>query len=321
MILLIKGLKPYPYDKYGYPEIRVIDDTDFACEGDDAFATAQILLSSKFDVRAITSANFLHQPGSPQRSHDKILEMLDVMGLRDEVKVLCGSMPMRSETDYDRSEASDFIVEEALREDPRPLFVVCQAAITNIAVALKTRPEIAGRMHVIWIGGESYPRGGNEFNLCNDVVAARVVMNSEVSLWQVTARAYSMMTVSFAELYEKVYPCGDFGRWLCEQLWEVNTHFLTMREKGMLPMDPQDPCSYTGFACGEMWSLGDNPVAGLMLNCQIHEQIITGAPLINDDGSYTLRPDNPRKIAVYETIDSRLILNDLFAKLRYQYGS
>lgn len=37
-------------------------------------------------------------------------------------------------------------------------------------------------------------------------------------------------------------------------------------------------------------------------------------------GSYTLRPENPHKIAVYETVDSQFILNDLFARLRFQYG-
>ena len=76
----------------------------------------------------------------------------------------------------------------------------------------------------------------------------------------------------------------------------------------------------TDFACGEMWSLGDNPVAGLMLNSQMHDAVITGAPYINDDSTYTLRPDNPHKIAVYNTVDAHFILNDLFAKLRYQYG-
>ncbi len=318
--MLKKGLKPYPFDKYGATEIRVIDDTDFACEGDDPFATLQLLLVNKFDVRAITAASFLHQPGSVQLSYDKILEMLDVMGIRDEVKVLMGSMPMTSEDEYETSEAAAFIVEEALRDDPRPLFVVCQGAITNIAVALTIKPEIADRMHVVWIGGESYPEGGWEFNLSGDAIAARVVMNSDVGLWQVTAKAYSMMRVSFAELYEKVYPCGKMGKWLCEQLWETNVRFASMRKGTPMDLDPKEPEGYAHFANGEMWSLGDNPVAGLLLNSQRHEQIIMGAPYINDDGTYTLRPDNPHKIAVYETVDAQFILNDLFARIKYQYG-
>ena len=318
--MLKPGLKAYPYDPYGHSEIRVIDDTDFACEGDDPFATVQILLSSKFDLRAITAANFMHEPDSVRRSYDKILEMLDIMGLREQVKVCMGSLPMTSETAYETSEASEFIVAEALREDPRPLFVVCQGAITNVAVALKTCPAIAALMHVIWIGGADYPEGGWEFNLCNDVVAARTVMDSGVSLWQVTRTAYSMMRVSFAELCERVYPCGKLGQWLCRQLWETNRRFDRARKGGPFDLRPGDPASYADFANGEMWCLGDNPVAGLMLNAQRGDQINIGAPYINDDGSYTLRPDHPHKIAVYETVDSCFILNDLFSKLNYQYG-
>ncbi len=318
--MLKKGLKAYPFDACGSAEIRVIDDTDFACEGDDPFATAHLLLVNKFDVRAITAANFLNQEDSVEQSYRKILEMLELMELQEEVPVLRGSLPMRSETEYARSEASDFIVEEALREDPRPLFVVCQGAITNVAVALQTAPEIAKRMHVIWIGGESYPKGGREFNLSNDVVAARVVMNSDVSLWQVTARAYSMMRVSYVELLEQVYPCGRLGRWLCEQLWEVGAATIKKRANSPFALRADDPTGYAHFATGEMWSLGDNPVVGLMLNSQRGEQIIMGAPYINDDGTYTLRPDNPRTIAVYEQVDSHFILNDLFARLRWQYG-
>ncbi len=318
--MLKNGLKEYPFDKYGYSEIRVIDDTDFACEGDDPFATAHLLMTSKFDVRAITAANFLHLPDSAQQSYDKIMVMLKLMNLQDEVTVCHGSAPMISETEYETSEASDFIVAEAMRDDPRPLFVVCQGAITNIAVALKTKPEIADRMHVIWIGGETYPKGGWEFNLSNDVIAARTVMDSAVSLWQVTAKAYSMVRVGFADLYENVYPCGTFGKWLCEQLWEAGQNFHRFRQdSGSIEKDKPD--SYAAFANGDQWQLGDNPVVGLMLNAQVKDQIVMGAPYINDDSTYTLRPDNPRKIAVYETIDSQFILRDLFAKLRYQFGA
>ena len=317
--MLKKGLRAYPFDEYGCREIRVIDDTDFACEGDDPFATVQLLLTSKFDVRAINAANFMHRKDSVDKSYDKIEEMLGIMGLEDEVRVCKGSLPMTSESEYEVSEASEFIVQEAMRHDERPLFVVVQGAITNVAVALKTCPEVEKRMHVIWIGGAPYPDGGQEFNLSNDVIAARVVMNSNVGLWQVTKKAYSMMRVSFAELYEKVYPCGKLGKWLCEQLWETGRRVNAVIGSSERTQGRDDPNSYTRFACGEQWQLGDNPVAGLMLNSQELERLTIGAPYINDDSTYTLRPDNPRRIGVYETVDSQFILNDLFARLRYQY--
>ena len=46
----MRNLKEYPYDKFGTSEIRVICDTDCACEADDPFAIAHLLITSKFDI-------------------------------------------------------------------------------------------------------------------------------------------------------------------------------------------------------------------------------------------------------------------------------
>lgn len=318
--MLKKGLKEYPFDRYGYSEIRVIDDTDFACEGDDPFATVHLLLTSKFDVRAITAEHFSHIPGSAQQSYDKIQQMLEAMELEEPVTVCHGGMPMASETEYEVTEAAEFIVREAQREDDRPLFVVCQGAITNVAIALKLAPEIAKKMHIIWIGGGDYPTGGWEFNLSNDVVAARIVMDSGISLWQVPAKAYSMMRVGLEDLRENIYSCGKIGAWLCRQLWEATYGIEAMRQAGIMPLDRTRPETYAFMANGDQWQLGDSPVVGLMLNAQVYDRDIIGAPYINDDSTYTLRPDNPNRIAVYRSVDSQFILRDLYAKLRYQYG-
>lgn len=36
---------------------------------------------------------------------------------------------------------------------------------------------------------------------------------------------------------------------------------------------------------------------------------------------YRLRPDSPRRIRVYHSVDRTFILEDFFAKLRYYFGS
>ena len=77
---------------------------------------------------------------------------------------------------------------------------------------------------------------------------------------------------------------------------------------------------YTNFASGEVWVLGDSPVVGLMMDSQQADREIIGAPHINDDGTYVLREDNPRKIVVYKSIDAQFIFNDFFDKMKYQFG-
>ena len=97
----------------------------------------------------------------------------------DDVPALRGSSaPLKNEEDAPESEGVDFLIAEALRDDPRPLYVTCQGALTDVAAALNRRPEIAEKLTVVWIGGFPYPAGGPEFNLLQDVPAARAVMAS-----------------------------------------------------------------------------------------------------------------------------------------------
>jgi inosine-uridine nucleoside N-ribohydrolase len=56
-----------------------------------------------------------------------------------------------------KSAGVDLIINEALRTDTKqPLYVLCGAGLTEIASALLTKPEIAGKITLIWIGGPEY---------------------------------------------------------------------------------------------------------------------------------------------------------------------
>ena len=52
-----------------YKKIRVIVDTDAACEADDPFAIAHALLCEKFDIKAIFAEQF-GSPDSTAKSYD-----------------------------------------------------------------------------------------------------------------------------------------------------------------------------------------------------------------------------------------------------------
>ena len=74
-----------------------------------------------------------------------------------------------------------------------------------------------------------------------------------------------------------------------------------------------------GFPHGETWSIGDNPTVSVLL--QGSERVcwhMEHAPYINDDYSYTMREDS-KMIRVYDSVDTRLTLSDLFSKLRLCY--
>ena len=72
------------------------------------------------------------------------------------------------------------------------------------------------------------------------------------------------------------------------------------------------------WTAGESWSLGDSPAVGVVLdeNCGLYEN--REAPIINDDTSYTFESGRP-VIRVYNSIDSKFILEDFIAKLELFY--
>ncbi|SHH59779.1 nucleoside hydrolase [Clostridium grantii] len=282
--------------------LRVIVDTDAACEADDPFAIAHALMSPKFVMRAI----FAEQFGSPEttkKSYDEIQTILSAMSLS--VPVYMGAEGTLADTKgKEISPASAFLIEEAMRDDDMPLFVLCQGAITNVASALQECPEIASRMTVVWIAGHEYGHKKapfNEFNSGNDIPAGNIVLGSGVELWLIPSNVYCTMHIGIAELQKRVYPCGDIGKHLFEQLVQFNAS------------------KYADWTPGESWSLGDSPAIGVALNPNCGRYEYKEAPIINEDTSFSYEEGRPL-IRVYQSIDVRYVLEDFMSKLELIYG-
>ena len=75
------------------------------------------------------------------------------------------------------------------------------------------------------------------------------------------------------------------------------------------------------FFGGELWSLGDSPCVGLMMNSTMGRFHYENAPTgLSDTGEYLFEGESSRQIRVYDDIDSHFILNDMIAKLKFYFG-
>ena len=93
---------------------------------------------------------------------------------------------LESETrPVDSPAADDLIARARALKDGETLYVAAIGAITNVASALIKAPDIAKKLVIVWLGGHAthWP-DTNEFNMCQDVAAARVVFDSEAALIQ-----------------------------------------------------------------------------------------------------------------------------------------
>ena len=295
------------YEKYAFqvPEekiVRVITNTDAKNEADDQFAIVHALLSPKFENVGFIAAHYgiTRHADSMQQSYKELETVFDMMDFPSKGLIYHGcERPMRSKTEVLHSEGASLIIEEAMKDDTRPLYVLFLGPLTDLASAYLQEPRIANRLTAIWIGGGAYPSGSIEYNLSNDIHAANVVFSSPLSVWQVPKNVYEMIPVSFAELEQKVYPHGKIGKYLLDQL---NEH-----AKEELPRK-------SAFRSGESWVLGDSPAVGLVLYEHRYEFDWVPAPMIGEDMQYIHNGLN-RPIRVYRRIDPRLILEDFFAKL------
>ena len=283
-------------------KIRVIIDTDAACEADDPFAIAQALMSPKLIVKGILAEHF-REPDSTQRSYDEIRTVLDAMEI--DIPVFMGQIgPL--ETDRSVSPAAQFIIDEATGACTGPLYILCQGAITNVAMALRTCPQLKEKIIIVWIGTHGIQNIGKpvpfrEFNAGNDVTAANEVLQSGAKIWLIPSDVYTTINVSLAELKMKVEPYGKIGHHLYHNMIDYN---LSDR---------------AGWTQGESWSLGDSPAIAVAINPGCGKFVEAPAPFVNEETGSESRADSP-VIRVYTSVDSRFILEDFFAKLKLFFG-
>lgn len=282
---------------------RLIIDSDAACEADDQFAIVHALLTPTVDLRGIVPNHFgtAASDRSMELSRAEVERLLRLTGLTGRIPVADGAAHALTAPDEPvDSPGARLIVEEAHAGRGR-LYVAVLGPLTTVASAVLLDPSIVEEdVVVVWIGGPPYddvhPLWPACFNLANDRVAANVVFGSGLEVWQVPMDVYSSITVGYAELWEKVRPHGELGRYLVDQLVAFNRN----HHRG--PIDGR--------------ILGDSPAIGVVLNEQVARWRMR-TPMRFTDDHRALPSEHGRPVRSALSIDSRYILGDLFAKIRF----
>ncbi|MCR8556396.1 nucleoside hydrolase [Mucilaginibacter sp. BJC16-A38] len=304
------------------PRARVIIDNDFSGDPDGLFQLAHLALSPSVEIRGVIGSHL--RPKDWFDSSDiqavhaaaKANALLSTLHLKTRIPVFTGSnTAMPNDSTPVQSEAVDLIIRETLRTDTKePLYILCGAGLTEVASAVLKAPEIAGKFTLIWIGGPEYPdlapapprASGIEYNLNIDIAAAKLIFNrSAVNVWQVPRSTYRQPLIAYSELIEKIKPYGETGHLLVTALEDLMLR--VKKSEGNL---------------GETYILGDSPLVLLSALQSPYEPdpsssayVTKKAPRIDSEGAYEDNPDG-RKIRVYVYLDTRLLFEDFFAKMK-----
>ena len=219
-----------PIKRLDHPDFipDVVIDTDAYNEVDDQFAIAYLLRSpERASTVALYAAPFSFPHITPaegmEASLEEIKRLLALVGT--ELPVFRGSTRyLENESTPVVSDAALDLAKRAMNYTPeRPLYVIAIGAITNIASALLLAPEIKDRVVVIWLGGHAHHMDiTDEYNMRQDIAAARVVMSSGVAFVQLPcAGVVSSFAISGDELRAHVLGRGALADHLAGYVLEV----------------------------------------------------------------------------------------------------
>ncbi|TDX20679.1 inosine-uridine nucleoside N-ribohydrolase [Buttiauxella sp. BIGb0552] len=289
--------------------IPVVMDSDTYNEIDDQIAIAWAYLHpERIDLQAIYAAPFTNHFFGEGNSHTYVDNPAVGMELSfDEIHRVFEKFPHRQPlpaifkgstrylTKSDEIEISPAVEDLIIRARAatQTLQVLCIGAPTNVANALLTAPDIIHKIHVIWLGGNSYDwKNNQEFNLMQDVFASRILFDSGAALTQIPCFGVAnCMATSVPELQFYLSNTSRFGNYIAE---------IASR------------CPWIGFASRKV--IWDITTVGYVLNPEWFTCQYLAAPLVNDNLNWSF--DNRRhQIRVVKFIERDDLFKDLFRKI------
>jgi len=284
--------------------VDLVLDTDAYNEVDDQFAIAHAL-RSEHTVEALYAAPFDNQrsdgPGDGMtQSYEEIERVLDRMG---ESRPVCRGAKryMDHAGDTVESPAVSDLIERAHADRDGPLYVVAIGAATNVASAIAADPSIASEVVVVWLGGT--PHGwhtASEFNLSQDVPAARVLFDSGVPLVHVpTVNVSEHVRTTVPEL--RTLFGGDDGR--------------SADSEGIGPFLVDRVAGYEG-ASGTAWSkvIWDLAATAVLVTPGAIETVRVPSPILTDAETWS-RDDARHDVCVVRRVDRDAVFADLAERL------
>ena len=290
-------------------KVDVILDTDAYNEIDDQFAIGYMLKSSdKLCVKGICAAPFLNTRSETaaegmHKSYDEIINLLKLTKREDLLSVVFKGSEnfLIEETTPVESQAADFMANLANKYSPKkPLYIVAIGAITNVASALLKNPAMKENCVVVWLGGhatwEEY--GATEFNMKQDIAAARVVLGCGIPVVQLPCKG---VVDRFATSKYELQHWLKGKNQLCDYLYKNTVEEADSYAEGK----PWTRVIWDVTAVA--WLLNDN-------NRFMYEKLIP-SPVPEYDGTYSF-DENRHFINYVCDINRDALFEDLFRVLR-----
>ncbi|MDB4892157.1 MAG: Inosine/uridine-preferring nucleoside hydrolase [Gemmatimonadetes bacterium] len=296
---------------------RVLLDTDANNEVDDQHAIAYMLFNGNaFDVVGIT-VNRTRGGGNVEQQAKEAERVVKLAGLERRFTVTRGAngsfneiVRHIGETAFDGSAAVDLIIRRAHEPSALRLVLLPIGKLTNIALALKKDPSIASKVRIVWLGS-NYPEPG-EYNQENDEPALSYILDVdvpfEIALVRYgTSSGTAAVRVTREEIRAKM--AGKGPRVAGPVTGRNGGRFTTF---GDYSIDLFEHINLDGNPPSR--ALFDMAAVAIVKNpAWAHAALIPAPKLVS--GKWVERPNNTRRITLWENFDREAILKDFFASM------
>lgn len=239
-----------------------------------------------------------------ESSYQEILTVYEKLGMDPTGKVFRGSLGyLPSLEEPIKSDATDCLIECALKSDDRPLYVAAIGCVTNVASALLLAPEIINKIVVVWTS--AYPSWSNQpnepsLNFIQDVAASKLLFDCGVP--HVYLPGYyigEQLKISLPDMETWVRDKGAIG----EYLYWLYTHNPIYAQRGIL-----------GHV-GRTWVIWDLINIAWLLNPDWVPSELVRTPILNDDTTWNRDAADRHWMREAYGINRDAIFRDFFNKL------
>jgi purine nucleosidase len=295
-------------------KVRILLDTDANNEIDDQHAIAYMLLSGDvFLVEGLT-VNRTNNGGDIEAQALEAERVVGLCNMHPALSVTRGASSSFGEIvsridkpRFDGSDAVNLIIQRAEAYDGQKLVLLAIGKLTNVALALKKRPDIVDKVKLVWLGS-NYPKPG-EYNLEADPESLNFVLDCAVEFELAVVRygaqsGTSAVRVTLEDVAARLRGQGPTAKSPITGRHGGNfTHFgdysINLLSNVDLYYDPPSRALY------------DMAATAILKNPDWAEARTIPAPTL-ENGIWRERPDNSRKVVIRENFNHKIIVDDFY---------
>jgi hypothetical protein len=298
--------------------LSVILDTDANNELDDQHAIAYLLSNGDtFNVRGIT-VNTTYNGGDISEHYAEAERVVKLCNSYGKIPIFKGANGSFKDiknnidhSDFDGSEAVDFIIEQAKMHVEHKLIIIAVGKLTNVALALEKDPAIYKNIRLVWLGS-NYPEPG-EYNLENDIPAMNYLLESSIHFEMVMVRYEKPSGTDAVRITkeEALTKMAGLGPQITEPV--TGRHGGTFYNFGDYSVSLFKNIDYDGDPPSR--ALFDMAAVAIVKNPEWAEPSSIPCPrMVNE--KWIEQPDNTRKIIMWENFSKDEIISDFYISLK-----